>query len=277
MNAGPSDFMDLFAANAPWQTAAAKIHVFKVSAQLMGRGSDTDLAHVFEALKARHIALAVEIGLLSGDGTCGRGMEGYSAPRSGEVLAAKVRRLAGNLEYIALDEPLWFGRYGGHERACHSSISDIAREVAANVAAMRRVFPTLKVGDIEPIGVPPAVPWTADLSAWLTAYRAVAGANFDFLQADMQWGGDWQAQGKVAASLAGSAHIPFGVIINSGHVDQTDRDWTAHAEERLAEVRSVLGRLPDQVIFQSWTVHPTRYLPDSDPATLTGLVAHFRG
>ena len=128
---GPSDFLELFQPNSRWNAAASKVRVFKVSTQFLMRAPDEYLVTVFNGLRERHIALAVELGLLSGDGRCGVGMEGYSAPKTGEVLAERVRRLGGELSYVALDEQLWFGKYAEKPTSCHSSIDEIAQEVAA--------------------------------------------------------------------------------------------------------------------------------------------------
>jgi hypothetical protein len=57
---------------------------------------------------------------------CGGGVEGYFAPDQTAALAAKLKRAGGTLQYIAMDEPLWFGHYYNEKNACHSSIDKSA-------------------------------------------------------------------------------------------------------------------------------------------------------
>jgi len=272
---GESDFMQLFTHHSKWARAASKIQVLKVSAQFLMRGSDSDLSTMFNWLGARQISLAVEMGFLSGDGRCGIGMEGYAAPRTGEVMAKRVQRLGGKLEYVAMDEQLWFGKFAKTKTACHSSTVEIAKEVAEKSQQMRRVFPDIRVGDIEPFGVPADIPWSAEIKEWLTAYRTAAGRDLEFLHADVQWSGDWQTQLAAAAGLSKESDIPFGVIVNAGRPVRTDMEWTAGAEHSLSKIFSLLGGMPDQVVVQSWAVNPRRYLPEDQSGTVTSVIERF--
>ncbi len=271
-----SDFMLLFEPGAPWTAAEKKVHVLKVSTPFLLNGSEEDLRKAFAGLKERNIRLGVETGFLSGDGVCGKGMEGFAAAGTAAVLAARVKRLGGDLSYVAMDAPLWFGRYANSKTACHWEISAIAHQVAEGVAMISRSFPSVKVGDIEPLGVPATIPWMNDISQWSEAYRSATGTKLAFLHADVQWRGDWQSQLKAASHFAADSGMQFGVIINSNYPDNNDNDWTENAKGRLTAVRSDLGSLPDQVIVQSWTVAPRRFLPETQPGTLTNLVDSVR-
>ncbi len=273
---GPSDFLDLFAPNADWAKAASKVNVFKLSTQFLLKASDDELSKVIAGLKARKIALAAAVGLLSGDGHCGWHMEGFSAPRTGVALAERVRRLGGDLRYIAMDEPLWFGKYANDPRACHSSMNDITKEIAEKSAQIRHVFPDVQIGDTEPIGMATSPSWPQELQAWVRAYRSATGINLAFLHADIQWRADWQPQLRAVAKAAVAERIPLGVIVDSDRPVNSGAEWVAHAEQGLTTVRSVLDGLPDQLIFQSWSVYPKRYLPDDQSGTLTNLVVRFR-
>jgi hypothetical protein len=57
---------------------------------------DQMLTRTFEDLKRRHIAMAVEALMLSpGDGQCGVGVEGYSAPGQMLAIAKRIKTLGG--------------------------------------------------------------------------------------------------------------------------------------------------------------------------------------
>jgi hypothetical protein len=60
----PADYMDLFRLDSPWSSSAAKLKGFKISTQLVLRGTDEQLKTVIEGLKARHIPMSIEMGLL---------------------------------------------------------------------------------------------------------------------------------------------------------------------------------------------------------------------
>src|SRR5947207_3704053 len=72
---GSDDFMALFSPDAHWQTAAARIGVFKLYGEwVLGTASDAQLRQVVDDLRRRGIALAVEGGPLE-PADCGRGVE----------------------------------------------------------------------------------------------------------------------------------------------------------------------------------------------------------
>jgi hypothetical protein len=264
----PSDFMALFAPNAQWADAARKVRILKISSAFALWGSDRDLQETFAGLKEQGIALAIETGLLSGDGHCGKGMEGYSNHTTAVTITRRIQRLGGDLAYVALGGELWFGHFDNNRNACHSPIQDIAREIADHVAEMHGVFPNARIGAIEPIT--DAMPATA-LSEYLDAYRAATGAPFAFLHADVQWARAWQRPLEDAANLAHRGQIPFGVIINSDRPRESgDKVWTTRARDRLRAVRAIIS--PEQLIIQSWVNAPSRWLPETDDSTLTSIV-----
>jgi hypothetical protein len=96
---GPADYLDLFHWDAPWSSSAAKLKGFKITTQLVMRGTDEQLKTVIEGLKARHIGMSIELGLLvysDAPPSCGKGSEGIGrAPSPGRPSATEriARRL----------------------------------------------------------------------------------------------------------------------------------------------------------------------------------------
>jgi len=272
-----SDFMELFAPDAPWADASARLQVLKVSTQFLVRGGDSDLSLMFSDLRRRHIALAVEGLMLTGNGTCGVGVEGYAAPLGMKTLAERVRALGGDLSYVAMDEPLWFGHVFDGRLACRATLAEIARDVAVKVADVRRLFPAVVVGDIEPIGSPAAPhDWIDQLMLWSAEYRAATGTPLAFVHADVQWSQAWQPGVETLNRQLTADGIRFGVIMNGDPDEATGVAWTSHASQRSHAVRRLLRRWPDFVIFQSWHAQPEKFLPEDRPGTLTNLVSRFR-
>jgi hypothetical protein len=108
-------------------------------------------------MQRRHIPVAVEIGMVPAGTDCGGG-EGYANPGMVDRVGAHLQRLGLRLDYMAMDEPVWMA----HERSwgrsfkglpdCQYTLDAVAQGVAQNVAAMRRYYPAVRVGEIEVVG-----------------------------------------------------------------------------------------------------------------------------
>jgi hypothetical protein len=274
--ANSSDFMDLFQPNAPWGQAASHVTVFQISTQFASKASDEQLTQVITGLKRRHIALALAALMLSpGQGGCGPGIEGYSAPRQMLAIAKRIKKLGGELQYVAMDGPFMSGHFVDAPNACHSSVTDLAKEVTDKVVQFKSVFPAVQVGDIEPVGITNPANWVDAYMVWAKAYQDAVGEPLSFLHCDMQWHGPWQLQLRQLETRLRAAGVKVGVIYNGFGRDQTDNDWTQHAEEHLQAVESAPGLPPDQVIIQTWNRHPAHFLPETQPGTLTNLVQFY--
>jgi hypothetical protein len=270
----PGDFMELFTPSAPWSRAAKTVSVLEVSTRFFLEGTDGDLSVMFKDLKRRHIALAIGLGFLDVP-NCGKGVEGFAYPTTAAVVARRVSGLGGELNYLAMDEPLFFGhRYDG-PNSCRASIDEIARRVAVHVKEMRQVFPKLQIGDIEPIGSMHPQDTVDEIMQWTAAYRAAMGEPLAFLHADVQWGRPWQQELRLLAESLRSAHVNFGVIYDGDGSDTTGSEWVRRAENRLIAVEDGLALLPDQAILESWNRQPERNLPETDPGTITYLVNRY--
>lgn len=272
----PSDYTDLFRPDAPWSKAAAQVKVFETSTQFVNRGSDDQVRAMLDDLRQRHIKLALGALMQPQPPHCGQNVEGYSAPGAMAAIAEKIKRLAGELDYVAMDEPLWFGhRYDGAQ-ACHASIPEIARNVAVNVAAMRRVFPNVQIGDGEPFPVDSTSPaWLDEIAQWIAAYRAATGENLAFFQTDMNWHMPWrQPLGALSAMLT-AAGITYGVIYDGDPDAPTGLAWTQQAERHFVAVESDPATTPAQALLYSWMPHPTHFLPESQAGTMTWLVNRY--
>jgi hypothetical protein len=272
---GTSDFMDLFAPQAPWSRAASQVKVFQASTQFFSKAPDQMLTRMFEDLKRRHIALSLSALILSGDGQCGEGVEGYSAPRQMLAIANRIKKLGGTLSYVAMDGPFMGGHFYSGPRACHSSVEAIAKDVAEKVKQMRAVFPDLQVGDIEPVGVTEPAGWANSLIEWTRAYKVAVGEPLAFVHCDMQWRGPWQAQLHMLETQLRADGTRIGVIYNGFAADKTDEEWVQHAENHFNTLERDEPLVPDDAVIQTWNRHPSRFLPETQPGTLTYLVNRY--
>jgi len=269
------DYLQLFESSAPWARAAMNIRVFKVSTQFLGGASDENLIHVFSDLKRRHISLAWAALMLTATRECGNGIEGYADTNTIKTIVERIRRLGGDLRYVAMDEPLWFGHFSTLPHACHTSTGDLAREIAGKVVTIRRSFPDAQIGDTEGIGtlIPPH--WVDELTHWADAYRAAVGEPLAFIHLDVLWDGPWPDQVKQLIPRLRERGIKFGIIYNGNPDDQTSLAWTQHAEDRFVTVERNESLIPDQAILQTWFPYPTHMLPETQPGTMTWLVNRY--
>jgi hypothetical protein len=266
------DYMALFAENPP--TVMSRVQVFKFFAQTLSQASDDDLRHLFEGLKREHIALALEIGLLTTTDRCGGNVEGYDG-QSAAHLVRRIAALGGELAYVAMDEPAWYGHVFTGANACHAAIGDLARDAAANAATLKQIFPKVQVGDIEPVGPSPQDSWNRDYAEWADAYRQAAGMPLAFFHSDVDWDKDWLAPVEEVAKTMHDRDVPFGIIYNGTPEAPDDKIWVGEAEAHYTAFESDGRSAPDDAVFQSWMPHPSHLLPDTDPGAFTYLIRRY--
>jgi len=279
-NSGPNgarDYPALFHPDAPWQEAARHVQLLAVP---VGGVPDDQLKQMFAELRRRKIGVALDMLPLTGSGSenpnhCGFHVEGYSAAGETAAIAHRVKALGGEPAVYGMDEPLIYGHYYNGPNACHSSIAEIARDVAVKVRQVRAVFPGVKIGEAEPLMGLPEATWLADLTQWFDAFHAETGTPLDTFWLDLDWEAPWQRRLPALTELLRAKGIRLGVIYNGDDRVTTDEAWVASAVAHFQAFETALGHSPDAVSFQTWVSHPTRVLPESDPLTLTGLLLRY--
>ena len=280
----PSDYLDLFKPDAPWERSAGRLTVFGTTGALLNRESDETLQTVFADLKRRHIALAIEGGMLTGVGPsgqfeCGRGVEGFAAAGTTRRLAQRIKRNGGELAYIAMDEPLWYGHHVTSANACQWSPEYLARQIAGELKGVREIFPNVKVGDVEPIAAPPPQPadWTDQVIAWSWTWRQVTGEPFAFVRADVVWTGPWRQALPALKRKLHAEHLTYSLIYGGGGQGraETDQVWTEEAAQRFHAVEADPQMAPDQAVMQTWVRWPSHMLPETEAGTLTNLLLQY--
>jgi hypothetical protein len=268
-----TDFTQFLHDGDAWRNAAARIHVIKMSTQFLSRAPDPVLRDLLLLLRQHNIALGVEALMLTGHDGCGG--EGYSAPGQLGAVAGRIKRLGGELAYVAMDGPLWGGHISSAPKACHDSIARIAADVAEKAHAIWSLFPNAIIGDIEPAGKTEPKDYLQQISEWTNAYRNASGAALGFLHADVQWSGPWQTQLSLLAKQLHRDGIRFGIIYNGNPDDPSGEIWVKHAEERFVAVEASAARVPDDAVLQTWHPYPRVNLPESALGTMTSLVDRY--
>ena len=247
------------------------------------KASDEDLRRTFDFLNTHHIALAVEWpvvdGTLKGSGL--GSVEGtFHQPHFSLKIAQRLKRLNAHLDYLVTDEPLCFGHYfkkgrsaipGGPDRiGCQYSIEEVAALAGAASREVREVFPELKVVETEPVS---ALVNLAEFNQWLVALKKnLADIPFKGVDLDVQWERPWQTNSMNLVAVIKQNGLPYGLIVDGGPHDGTDRVWVQNAQNHLDEWNKVISTPAARLRFQSWHEHPSHVLPEDSPETILSLI-----
>jgi hypothetical protein len=225
------------------------------------------------------MGIEIEAPALRAEATCGSGVEGYvpygqSLETFTLTYLRRLKLLGAQVTFIKVDEPFFFGHVVGDPRSCHFSVQTIAVEVGEYVQLVKKVYPEVEVGDVEPIvanGYAPNV--LAALIQWHEIYREVSGAPFPFFFADIDFSNSaWPQLVKQLEEIIHQQGMRFGIIYIGDQTDGWDVEWASKALSRFYEYQGTTGGRPDYVLFQSWEPSPAHCLPESNPFTLTGVI-----
>jgi hypothetical protein len=272
---GNEDFPHLFDNNPAW---SVKTDVFVVSPMMGSTISPVPMLHNINAfLVQRHIALAVGIGAAQTDnvnpvpGECGFGVEGMTRPKRNASDFKRLKDLGIDVEYVTMDEPLTFAHYYNQRAACHYTIQDTARRVAASLAEIRQYYPNVKVVDYEAPTITSAQQWNADYPLWLSAYKQATGMPLDAVVFDFDWRQPWLDWVKPSIAITHRNGVRAGIFLDGTGPGTSDADSIASRKQNALSVDQ--SKLPlDLVVIANWTPHPSRNLPESDPETLTSFL-----
>ncbi len=270
---GSEDFIKLFEPDAPWESTAGQIQVFKLYGEWVGNHpADAQLKKVIADLNRRGLAIAIETGPLDPEG-CGEGIEGFATVQSGLQMARSVKAAGGVLHFIALDEPYYYGHFYDGPNACHWSAEKIAGEVNIFIQAVKEIFPEVVVGDTEPLAGPAGAKEYQD---WLDTFYEVNGYHLAFLHMDIDWSRPkWPEEVGSIQEHGSEIGVPIGIIYNGNSFDPTDDAYLSATGERVKKLELVAGVNPDHVIFQSWNDKPDHVLPETEPYTFTGFINKY--
>lgn len=284
---GPQGWNKLFVdSDAPWP--GFMNHVQVVAAAGIMQVPDDVLSKMFTRLREKHIPFAMESLAQSWvhEPECGHGVESYYDPPGARKVAEKIRADGGQIDYIAMDEPLFYGRYYSGHDACHSSIDNVAERAAAIMREYQKLFPNVVIGDIEPFPAITSQPnWQAEYTAWSKAFSAAMGQKLAFLQIDINWRGgtgggsraDWQQSLRQTTSFAQSHQLPIGIIYNGNMTPamSSDKEWLDSAAQNIAQIEGKMGIIPSQAIFHSWDKFPRRSITDETGLGEDYLVKYY--
>ena len=298
---GSTDFLALFRPDAPWQQVLVRTQAFGFTASWLYSASSQVLQPIVAFLNAHKIGIEIEAPALQARSTCGSGVEGYvpfGLPGGLNLRSFtlayldRLKALGADVTFVKVDEPYYFGsvvsdpvlaqiaQTSGDKKvpvSCHLPVTEVARDVGQFAQLVKSVYPGAAIGDVEPIRpgayLPDAV--TA-IDGWHDAYRSVTGAPFPFFFADVDFTDPaWPALVKQLETTTMRRDIRFGIIYTGNQQDDSDAQWTSQVVARFEAYQRQAGGRPDYVLFQSWQPRPKLCLPESDPATFTGVIDSY--
>ena len=191
-------------------------------------------------------------------------------------------RLGGVIHAISMDEPLCATRQELHLPDEHA-----VAETAKFIALVRKDYPQMLIGDIEPF---PFIP-LAEQITWIDALqrrlKEMHVRGLDFYRLDVNWAefivfdrSNWQEVRKLELACR-QRRIPFSLIYwasmqpamkRKGLAD--DSTWYTGIMQQGYDYAFV-GGTPDQVVIESWVQSPARCLPETGEFTFTRSVRDF--
>ena len=269
----PADYMELFKPHAPWPVAASGLTAFKISTQLVLRGTDEQLQTVIDGLRSRHIALAIELGVLTATDRCGKGTEGYGSPAAVEAVARRIKSLGGQLDYVVMDEPVTWGheKTGSNAQGfnyCRDEVADLVDQAAPKISILQHYFPNVQIGEIDAINsrLPHLV---NDIIGFIDTLHDKTGLKPAFVHADVAWDSDWQPMLEDLTHRLRARGVRVGVVFDGALNAASDDAWVAQALDRYRLVTSNANTKPDDAVFLIWSPRPSHMLPETDPGAWT--------
>jgi hypothetical protein len=210
------------------------------------------------------------------------GPTGEKAFAAGRPMWDRVQRLGGSIHSIAMDEPLCCAR-----KEIHKPDEYAVEETASYIALVRKHYPQVRIGDIEPY---PFIPYP-DQVRWIEALeKQLAGMGvrgLDFYRLDVNWAeltafnrGSWPEVKRLEHDCR-KRGLPFSLIYwasdyppmkQRGMAD--DATWYVSVLRQGYDYALVDGK-PDQFVIESWVEAPSQAVPETGEFTFTRSVRDF--
>jgi hypothetical protein len=259
-NAAGQQFMNLFNDPSSWQATAAGSGGFVVGYDLILQSTDAQLTEIFSYLAAHHLKLVLNADMIPIQANgAGQSQEGFANPGQLAKVLQRISSLGGTVDYIQMDTPL----LAGHviTTGPQLSISDLAQQVASNVALVKAVFPNVQFEDSD------GASGTADLQQWAQAFQQATGSAIVQFEADVNWGISALEAYAVAVHAAGAS---VGIIGDGSLAQQSNMSWALAAESNIAAAAADPLINPAYIQITTWDPYPTVIGPEG----LSGTLSH---
>lgn len=271
-------FRDLFVHPNEWRMTRSRIDgIGYADHWLNTQFTNQELKTWFARLRAWHLKLGLEVGAVKPWST--QGAKTFQIERK---MWDRFQSLGGHIDAIGMDEPFCCVR-----QDLKKPDSYAVEQTADFIALVRKYYPQIKVGDIEPY------PFFSlkDLEWWIVSLNnrlaQLHVRGLDFFRLDTNWitfsvynQGSWQ-QVRQLEMYCRSRRLPFSLIYwasdfpvaqSLGLAD--DATWYTSVMQEGYDY-ALAGGSPDQYYIESWVDGPTHTLPETDRFTFTRSVLDF--
>lgn len=267
-NPATQQFNDLFTPTptSPWPVVGGQPSVVMLTYTFILQSSTAELKLIVDYINSHGLQLSMSAGMVPYQANgIGIATEGYIDHRELTSAALKIQSLGGRIDFLDMDEPLYYGHESKAPRTAQESIAAVAQQVAAGVALVKAVFPHVQVGDNEPQSS------VGDMAEWAAAFQQATGTKLAYVHADvLATDPNLAANLEAYAQAVRSAGVSFGLLVDGTGQDQGDAAWTTNAIRMMAAAAANPLIRPDQYVTISWNAYPRQLLP----AGLNGTLAH---
>ena len=180
-----ADSGDPFNPDADWKTVAGHSGALQFPPGVILNAKAEDLQRAFRNLAERHIGLALEFRVLVRSEQCPQMTKGFSDPGELQRILERIHKLGGNLKYVVMDDPYYFGHRFVGQGACLEPPAKLAQQIDEKIQLVRRYFPKAQIGTAEVVDE--STLWIDELVEWIDVYRRVTGEPLAFFHADVAW------------------------------------------------------------------------------------------
>lgn len=197
----------------------------------------------------------------------------------------RIQKLGGHIYALAMDEPFCCVR-----NLIKKPDAYAVEETAKFVALVRKNYPEMRIGDIEPYPFLQREELLAFIDALQARLKQMNVRGLDFFRLDVDWNhftignkfcpGNWPDVRQLELACR-QRHLPFSLIYWSADYGQMeklkladDATWYVGVLRQGYDYKFVDGR-PDEYVIESWVGAPSRSVPETDDWTFTRSVRDF--
>jgi hypothetical protein len=280
-NADGRSFRALFEHPDQWTKTRTRIDgVGYADHWLSSQFTDAELRSWLPLLPKWHLKLGLEVGALKPWGVTADKAFAADRLKWDRFIADGAR-----IDSIAMDEPFAFSR-----KNLRQSVAFAAGQTARFVALVRRTYPAISVGDIEPYPGIPADELVDFLDEVQSQLRQMNVRGLDFFRLDVDWmhfqpgdrigQGGWQGVRDLQGQFARRG-LAFSLIYWAANFPSLNRDgeateqtWETAIMQQGADYQAT-GGVPDEMVIESWVNTPSLAIPETAPDTFTRSVLDF--
>jgi hypothetical protein len=274
----PLDWRQMFTPTAPWQMAANQVNVMEIEPFYLLEAGDPELLNLLRFIQLHHMKVDVDVESIAKlPGACMGTTEGYRTPAEIRAAADHLLRLGFEVNYIHIDEPLWFGHYDPEAAACQFAAPDLASHVAQNINQFIADYPDVQVVEIETFpNLVYNLDWQAVLDEFQNLVAQQIGRKIQGVQLDVNWNDPgWAPSMVMFDQFLRQRNQKLGVIYDGTGAENSSLSWMTRARNAFETVEGYMGLRPAQVIFASWYPFPQYNMPETDPTAQTWLIDSY--